>query len=242
MSSKFFTNEGENTLLNKFAGVFAANKDIERFDALVGYLRSSGYFSIRPHLENVPRIRILVGINVDEIVESCHRKGHLFLTDAGAALDKFRKDLAKDIEESSYSTEVEKGIAQFVEDVVSKKLEIRAHPTRNLHAKIYVFLPENFGEQKPGAVITGSSNLTDAGLGTKDKASNYEFNVLLHDHNDVKFARSISWNTTVTGTCQEPPESAECAPPPPRKPKSEPATPANATDASCHRNNYEYGN
>lgn len=188
MSTKFFNNEGENTLLNKFAGVFAANKDIERFDALVGYLRSSGYFSIRPHLEKVPQIRILVGINVDEIVESYHRKGHLFLTDAGAALDKFRKDLAKDIEASSYTPEVEKGIAQFVEDVVSKKLEIRAHPTRNLHAKIYVFLPENFGEHKPGAVITGSSNLTDAGLGTKDKASNYEFNVLLHDHGDVKFA------------------------------------------------------
>ena len=86
MSTKFFTNEGENTLLKKFSGVFAANKDIERFDALVGYLRSSGYFSIRPHLENVPAIRILVGINVDEIVESYHRKGHLFLTDPGAAV------------------------------------------------------------------------------------------------------------------------------------------------------------
>ncbi|NCX73733.1 MAG: hypothetical protein EBW88_10190, partial [Betaproteobacteria bacterium] len=28
--------------------------------------------------------------------------------------------------------------------------------------------------------------LTDAGLGTKDRASNYEFNVLLHDYNDVQ--------------------------------------------------------
>jgi hypothetical protein len=83
---------------------------------------------------------------------------------------------------------VEKGITTFVEDVVSGKLEIKAHPTRNLHAKIYLFIPEGFSEHKAGSVITGSSNLTDAGLGTKDRASNYEFNVLLHDYNDVQFA------------------------------------------------------
>jgi superfamily II DNA or RNA helicase len=188
VSSKFFTNEAENSLLNKFAGVFAANKDIARFDALVGYLRSSGYFSVRPHLEKVPKIRILVGINVDEIVESYHRKGHLFLADAGAAIDKFRKALSDDIAQAGYSRQIEEGIRQFVEDVVDGRLEIKTHPTRNLHAKIYLFLPEGFSEHKPGAVITGSSNLTDAGLGTKDRASNYEFNVLLHDFDDVRFA------------------------------------------------------
>ena len=48
MSTKFFTNSGDNTLLNKFAGIFEHNADIERFDALIGYLRSSGYFAIRP--------------------------------------------------------------------------------------------------------------------------------------------------------------------------------------------------
>ena len=47
MSTRFFTNNGENTLLNKFKGVFQNNKDIEFFDALVGYFRASGYFKIR---------------------------------------------------------------------------------------------------------------------------------------------------------------------------------------------------
>lgn len=190
MSTKFFNNEGGNTLLAKFAGVFAANKDIERFDALVGYLRASGYFSIRPHLEKVPRIRILVGINVDEIVESYQRKGYLFLADAGATVDKFKAALTEDISKSKYAPEVESGIRQFVEDVVSNRLEIKAHPTRNLHAKIYLFIPEGFSEHKTGSVITGSSNLTDAGLGTKDQVSNYEFNVILHDFSDVQYASS----------------------------------------------------
>ena len=68
MSTRFFTNDKENTLLNKFKGVFENNKDIEFFDALVGYFRASGYFRIREYLNDVPKIRILVGINVDKIL------------------------------------------------------------------------------------------------------------------------------------------------------------------------------
>lgn len=79
MSSRFFTNAGDNTLLAKFRGIFEHNTDIDRFDALIGYLRASGYFAIRPYLENVPKIRILVGINVDAIVDEYQKKGHLFL-------------------------------------------------------------------------------------------------------------------------------------------------------------------
>lgn len=68
MSTRFFTNHGEQTLFKKFQGVFQSNPDIEWFDALVGFLRASGYFAIRPYLEKVPNIRILVGINVDAIM------------------------------------------------------------------------------------------------------------------------------------------------------------------------------
>ncbi|WP_395746621.1 helicase-related protein [Prosthecobacter sp.] len=188
MSTKFFTNSGNNTLLNKFAGIFGHNPDIERFDALIGYLRSSGYFAIRPHLENVPQIRLLVGINVDEIMEQYHQKGRLFLADAGRAMREFREGLSSDIASARYSPEVEAGIRQFAEDVASKKIEIRAHPTKRLHAKIYLFIPKGFNEHKAGAVITGSSNLTGAGLGVEELGSNYEFNVLSHDFADVKFA------------------------------------------------------
>jgi len=184
----FFTNTGNNTLLRKFAGIFEHNADIERFDALVGYLRASGYFALRPHLKKVPVIRILVGINVDEIVEAYHRKGRLFLADAGRAMAEFRTGLAADIQAAAYSPEVEEGILQFAQDVAARRIEIRAHPTKRLHAKIYIFLPKGFNQHKPGAVITGSSNLTAAGLGVEEGSSNYEFNVLSHDFADVSFA------------------------------------------------------
>ena len=113
MSTRFFTNGQQNTLLEKFAGIFKHNPDIVQFDALVGYLRASGYFAIRPHLNKVPVVRILVGIDVDEIVESYNKKGRLFLADAGQAVTEFRKKLDEDIQEAAYSSEVEAGVRQF---------------------------------------------------------------------------------------------------------------------------------
>lgn len=188
MSTKFFTNDQANTLLNKFAGIFAHNPDIEFFDALVGYLRASGYFALRPHLDHVPKIRILVGIDVDAFLVRQHRKGLLHLADADKTLAEIRAALRQDIQSAPYQQEVEAGILQFVRDVASRRIEIRAHPTKRLHAKVYIFRPKGFCEHKPGAVITGSSNLTAAGLGTEDANRNYEFNVLLHDYSDVQFA------------------------------------------------------
>ena len=187
MSSRFFTNEKENTLLKKFRGIFENNKDIQHFDALVGYFRASGYFQIRPFLEDVPKIRILVGINVDKLLLRYQAKGLLFHGDANQTLIEFLSDVKSDIQEADYSKEVEAGILQFIEDIASKKIEIKAHPSKKLHAKIYIFRPENWNEHRAGHVITGSSNLTENGLGKKDDF-NYEFNVLLSYYEDVKFA------------------------------------------------------
>ena len=187
MSTKFFTNEGENTLLRKFKGIFEHNKNIEIFDALVGYFRASGYFKIRPFLEDVPSIRILVGINVDKILAQYQSKGLLFKGDANQTLLEFLAEIKGDIQKADYTKEVEAGIIQFVEDVASGRIEVKAHPHRKLHAKIYIFKPKEWNEHNSGFVITGSSNLTEAALGGSED-SNYEFNVILRDHEDVRFA------------------------------------------------------
>jgi hypothetical protein len=47
MSTRFFTNHGEHTLLRKFQGVFESNTDIEWFDALVGYVEGIANFVAR---------------------------------------------------------------------------------------------------------------------------------------------------------------------------------------------------
>ena len=73
MSSKFFTNEDENTLISKIEGIFKY-RNIHFFDALVGYFRASGYFRIRKFIEKAEEIRILVGINIDNIIHEASQQ------------------------------------------------------------------------------------------------------------------------------------------------------------------------
>ncbi len=189
VSTKFFTNEGGNSLFKKFTGAFEHIADLYAFHAVVGYFRASGYFAIREHLLKVPEVKVLVGINVDVISAEAKRRGLLFFGDTERTRDEFVKWMREDIKQACYSKEVEDGIMQFLEDIVDRKIQIRVHKTKKLHAKIYVFLPKTFNEYSGGEVITGSSNLTDAGLGIKDE-SNYEFNVALRDYDDVLFAEN----------------------------------------------------
>ncbi|MCV9388071.1 helicase-related protein [Reichenbachiella ulvae] len=187
MSTKFFTNEKDNSLLKKFEGAFKHIPNIDMFDAMVGYFRASGYFSIRPFIDKVPKVRILVGINVDTLIEKYQSIGQQYLRDPKDTKDEFIKHIKNDIQEAEYDQKVEDGIFQFLKDLVNGKIEVKAHPDRKLHAKIYILRPNDFNEYTPASVITGSSNLTDAGLGTTE-SSNYEFNVELRDHSDVQFA------------------------------------------------------
>lgn len=187
MPTKFFTNQDDNSLLKKFEGVFANIDSIRNFDALVGYFRTSGYFKVRAFLDKIPKIRILVGINVDQLIKKYHDKGQLYLENPEEAKADFLEETIKNIQEANYDEVTEIGILQFIDDFVSGKIELRAHPKKKIHAKVYIFRPATFNEYAPCEVITGSSNLTDAGLGANPE-SNYEFNVSLRDYEDVKFA------------------------------------------------------
>ena len=179
-------------MLKKLASVFEHNPQIRHFDTLVGYFRSSGYFKIRPYLDNIPEIRILVGIDVDKLTEKYHREGLALLSvgDKQAAVADYQEKLKKEIENADYNQQTEQSILRFMEDIISKKIILRAHPTRKLHAKIYIFRPDNFNQHSSGEVITGSSNLSETGLGVteQERAANYEFNVSLRDYDDVRFA------------------------------------------------------
>ena len=187
MSTKFFTNKADNSLLKKFEGVFKNLPNIHNFDALVGYFRATGYFKLRPFLNEIPEIRILVGINVDTLIQKYHSLGQQYLKDPQETKDKFIESLKVDIEKADYNKEIEEGIIQFISDITNGKIQIKAHPEKNLHAKIYIFKPKEFNQYSTGSVITGSSNLTEPGLGSRDK-SNYEFNVELRDYDDIRFA------------------------------------------------------
>ena len=96
------------------------------------------------------------------------------------------------------NNEMESGIKKFIEFLQTdckdketdkkngnngKKLEIRAYPSQNIHAKLYIVSFKE-GDRDIGRVITGSSNLTQAGL-----VDNLEFNVELKNSSDYNFAK-----------------------------------------------------
>jgi hypothetical protein len=58
----FFTNEPDAGLLDRFKSTLA---HVQYFDVLVGYFRTSGFHLLYQALEDVERIRILVGLSVD---------------------------------------------------------------------------------------------------------------------------------------------------------------------------------
>lgn len=176
--------------MRKFNSFLSDNSDtISHFDAVVGFLRASGYFELQPLFEKMNKVRVLVGIDTDKYVAEALRKGLLF---NGASSKSVREEyvskVRQDIEAAEYSKKVEDGILRMVDDMCSGRLEIRSHPSKKIHAKIYLMYPDGYeGSDKIAAVITGSSNLTSNGLGISEERQ-YEFNVMLMDSDDVKFA------------------------------------------------------
>lgn len=185
MSTKFFNNTTTNTLFEKIKGIASAMSSFDRFLAVVGYFRSSGYFKLRKELGDISDIRILIGINADNIFRK-HNLGWEMLEAPEKAKQLYSEQFRQDIIDANYSKEIEDGIFQLCQDIVDGRLQLRIMPDKNLHAKFYLCLPQNHNENSDGWVIMGSSNISDPGLGT-GQAPRYELNVAMKDYDDVHF-------------------------------------------------------
>ncbi len=179
----FFTNEPDEALLDRFK---ATLNHIQYFDVLVGYFRTSGFHLLYESFEQIEKIRILVGLNVDrktfEIIDQAQGQLHLNFESHQQTQQAFSNGLVREMEHSPDTYDTETGVKKFVEFIQSGKLEIKAHPSQNIHAKVYISrFPE--GHYDYGRVITGSSNFSQSGL-----VGNYEFNVELKNSSDVKYA------------------------------------------------------
>ena len=188
MSTKFFNNI-DATLMDKFHGIASAMANFDLFHAVVGYFRSSGYFRLRQELESTQEIKILVGINIDDLFRRSRLAGRMFFGDRDQALADFAGQWQRDVQQADYSLKVDEGIRQFCADVASGRLELRIHSTHDLHAKFYLCLPRQHSEHSDGWVIMGSSNLSAQGLGTSEPPR-YELNVAMKDYDDVAFCEA----------------------------------------------------
>ena len=198
MNTKFFNNVNENTLFNKLSGIAKHMHGFDKFLAVAGYFRSSGYFKLRKELlkfrkeyGDLTEIKILVGINVDGIFNR-HDRALLNLASPKEAKEIYRSDFCADVASARYSPEVEEGIIQMYDDLSSGRLEMRIHPSKNLHAKFYLCLPEAHSADSDGWVIMGSSNLSDSGLGVA-RSERYELNVAMKDYSEVNYCVNEFW-------------------------------------------------
>ncbi len=194
----FFTNEPNAALVDRFKRTLSA---VEFFDVLVGYFRTSGFHQLADSLEGVEKIRILVGLNVDrttvELIDTVRLQTDLDFNSHKHTREASMEAVIAEVDASSDDYNTEFGIRKFIEYLTTdcehcgedkasggngKKLEFRAYPSGNIHAKVYISRYDS--EQVTfGSVITGSSNFSESGL-----VANREFNVELKDKADVDFA------------------------------------------------------
>lgn len=195
---KFFTNEPERDLYSRFSAILKSNTQF--FDILVGYFRASGFFKMYEALEDVEKIRILVGLNVDrytvKIIDRVNGEANYAAISTADGKEIITDEIEKEFETAASSAQVEKGVRIFMDWMKSGKLEMRMYTEAPIHAKVYIMrkdqekVPDTFG-----SVITGSSNFSEAGL-----VNNLEFNVELKDYADVKFALDKFEELWVHGT------------------------------------------
>lgn len=131
----FITNEENQILKERFEVLI---KDTSFFDCLVGYFYSSGFHAIYHSLENTEKIRILIGISTSrrtfELLENANKsKKQQFDFSHAEAKQEVENLVQKEMEDSEDNRKVEEGVNKFVEWIRSRKLEIKAYPSQNIH-------------------------------------------------------------------------------------------------------------
>ena len=124
MGLNFFTNQGDNTLYNKFVRVFENMQNIEYFKSVIGYFRASGYFAIRKHFPDTLKVKIIAGINVDPFIALAQKQGLLFNLNAKDAKQSFYESIQEDILNAKYGKNIEEGILQLIQDIGEGRIEI----------------------------------------------------------------------------------------------------------------------
>ena len=182
----FITNEEQQNLKARFRVLI---KDTKLFDCLAGYFYTSGFYAIYKSLENTEKIRILIGISTSkltyDLLMKANQNPQQSMQFSHAETKKeYSRLVEKEMEDSEDKREVEEGVVRFIKWIHNKKLEIRAYPSQNIHAKVYIMTFVE-GDRDIGRVITGSSNFTQSGL-----VDNLEFNVELKNRADYDFAKN----------------------------------------------------
>ena len=181
MANNFITNTGERSLKSRLRTLIGHSRELK---FLVGFFYFSGWQEIFKALKerNDLDLKILVGMDTD-----LHLGRVLEIADPDAArstqqelVGRFFASLRTALQDEALDTETFYEQASFFLQLLENgRLQIRKTLDPN-HAKLYLFSLDESGQaltNVPGRFITGSSNLTRAGL-----AGQNEFNVEISDY------------------------------------------------------------
>jgi superfamily II DNA/RNA helicase/HKD family nuclease len=182
----FFTNEPEATLLDRFRRLLLTTRCL---DIIVGYFRVSGFHLLHDALEGTEKVRVLVGISTGrtefEMIDAHRSQGGFDFASHSRVRKTVRDAVTGEVANAVDDQSVERGLRAFVRMLEEGRLEVKAYPTADLHAKVYVLRhdTDNPAVSDYGRVITGSSNFSRNGL-----VAQREFNVELKNRADVDYA------------------------------------------------------
>jgi len=174
----FITNDSRKKLKNRISELIAHSSELK---FLVGFFYFSGIQELYDSLKDNSEVHldVLVGLNVDRSIHGLLEYGDSTrgLTD-GEKFNQFLDSTSKSINSDDFDNEAFYRQALFFIDAIRNgSLRIRKTYDPN-HAKLYIFkIKDELAHLKSAFFITGSSNLTRAGLSHQN-----EFNVEISDY------------------------------------------------------------
>lgn len=173
----FITNNDASNLKKRLIELIQKSDELK---FLVGFFYFSGVMELYEGLKEKPdvNIKVLVGLNVDKanfgLLEFAEQDSQL---SDDEKCYKFLQSVKKSLNSEDFDTEeFYQQVKYFVKLIRDDKLIIRKTYNPN-HAKIYIFKLEESQVGRKNLFITGSSNLTKAGITTQE-----EFNVEISDY------------------------------------------------------------
>lgn len=175
--STFINNTGSKVLKDRISKLIGFSKELK---FLVGFFYFSGIRELYDAIRNNPDVvtRVLVGLNVDKQGYGLIEYGAVGKIDGNKHQLLFKDSIIKSINSDEFDTkEFYEQARFFIQAILDNKLVIKKTREPN-HAKLYIFnMKDAHLDLKPCCFITGSSNLTRAGLSHQN-----EFNVEISDY------------------------------------------------------------
>lgn len=174
--ANFITNSKQVSLKKRLLELISKSEELK---FLVGFFYFSGIRELYSALQVNPdvSIKILVGLNVDLYNFSLIEHAEIAPSSDEEKTYHFFESIKKSLNTEHFDTEeFYRQVRYFVDLIKADKLIIRKTYEPN-HAKLYIFKLEQDQVGKNALFITGSSNLTKAGLSTQN-----EFNVEISDY------------------------------------------------------------